>query len=253
MIELDKIYNEDCLVGMERIPDGSVDCVICDMPYGTTILGWDSVIPLDKLWAQYKRVCKPNAAVILFGKQPFTSRLVLSNLEWYKYEIVWEKSRPANFLQLKRRPAAVHENIEVFYKEQPTYNEEMFRVSERFRDKGGNKSQIKIKTEHLSSSKLVRMRKPDDGWRHPQDVVQFESAWEEGMHPTQKPVPLLRYLVRTYTNSGDVVLDNCAGSGSTCVACVQEGRHFIGFETDERYHAKAVEWVGREARQLRLF
>ncbi len=253
MIEFDKIYNEDCLEGMKRIPDGSVDLIVTDLPFGTTMCGWDSIIPFEPLWEQYKRVCKSNAAVLLFSKQPFTSDLVKSNLEWFKYEIVWEKSRGANFMQMKRRPAAVHENIEVFYNEQPTYNEEKFQVSERFRDKGRNRQPRMVQSEHFKSKFKRITNVVDDGWRHPQDVIQFESVWGEGMLPTQKPVDLLRYLIRTYSNGGDLVLDSCVGSGSTCVAAIQEGRRFVGFETNKDYFDKAVKWIENEQKQLRLF
>ena len=250
MIELDTIYNEDCLQGMQRIPDGSVDCIICDLPYGTTACAWDSVIPFDKLWEQYRRICKKNAPIVLFGKQPFTSHLILSNPDWYKYELIWEKSRVGNAMQLGKQPASVHENIVVFYQNHPTFNDQRFKVDEAYIDKRKSIRNSFYKSEHYSGEMV---RKADDGMRHMQSILPFNSVWESDMHPTQKPVDLLRYLVLTYTNEGDTVLDNCMGSGTTAIACIKERRHFIGFELSKEYFDKAQRRIKAEQAQLTLW
>lgn len=243
MIELNKIYNIDCLIGMKRIPDGSVDAVICDLHYGTTRNPWDSVIPLDELWAQYRRITKPTAPIVLFSQQPFTSALVMSNPQMFRYEWIWQKEMGTGFLNAKRMPLKDHENIMVFYDKLPNYNPQM-RKGEPYRCKNGA----------LSSNYGDRQQVEtiNNGERYPTTIVQFNrdsDAW----HPTQKPVDLLRYLVLTYTNVGDTVLDNCMGSGTTAVACIREKRHFIGFELNKEYYDKAVRRIDMERRQLSLF
>lgn len=249
MIELNKIYNEDCLEGMKRIPDGSVDCIICDLPYGTTACKWDSIIPFDKLWEQYKRIAKPNAAILLFSKQPFTSHLVLSNIEMFKYEIVWEKTRCGNNMQLGKQPAAIHENIEVFYRKFPTFNEQKFKVDEKYIDKRKSIRDANYNSEHYSGT---MKRKADDGMRHCQSVLPFNSVWEKDMHPTQKPVALIEYLIKTYTNEGETILDNCMGSGTTAIAAIRTNRNFIGFELNKEYYDKACKRIKTEQTK-RLF
>ena len=244
MIELDKIYNEDCLEGMKRIPDGSVDAIICDLPYGTTRNAWDSVIPLDKLWEQYKRIAKKNAAICLFAQTPFDKVLGCSNLEWLKYEWIWEKEMGTGFLNAKKMPLKIHENILVFYKELPTYNPVMRKGFEPYKCKSGDGSsnyghQVQIVTDN-------------NGERFPIDIIKYERE-QDSFHPTQKPVDLLRYLIRTYANEGDTILDNCMGSGTTAVACIREKRHFIGFELNKEYFDKACKRIDAERRQLTLF
>jgi len=245
MMELDKIYNEDCLVGMQRIPDQSVDAIICDLPYGTTQNEWDSVIPLEELWTEYRRICKPNAAIVLFSQQPFTATLVTSNPQMFRYEWIWQKGRGTGFLNANKMPMKAHENVLVFYKNLPTYNPIM-REGEPY---------VKIRREQYS--KNYGVYKPDyttecEGGRFPIDVLQFKSV-EGTVHPTQKPVDLIRYFVQTYTNEGDVVLDNCMGSGTTAIACIKEKRHFIGFELNEEYFNVAQTRIDNERRQLTIF
>jgi len=218
---------------MKRIPDGRVDCIICDLPYGTTACKWDTIIPFEPLWEQYKRIVKDNGAIALFCKQPFTSKLTLSNIDWFKYELIWEKSRVGNNMQLGKQPASIHENIAVFYKHYPTFNEIKFKVDEKYIDK--RKS---INNSHYTNSEHYKgemVRKKDDGWRHSQSILPFNSVWQKGMHPTQKPVALIEYLINTYTNEGELVLDNCMGSGTTAVAAINTKRRFIGFETQKEY------------------
>lgn len=250
MSKIDLIHG-DCLVEMQRIPDKSVDMVLCDLPYGTTACKWDVVIPFDKLWEQYRRIVKGNGAIVLFGKQPFTSELILSNLEMYRYELIWEKSRVGNNMQLGKQPASIHENIVVFYKQYPTFNEIKFRIDDKYIDKRKSiRNSTYSKSEHYNGEMI---RKKDDGWRHSQSVLPFNSVWQSGMHPTQKPVALLEYLIKTYSNEGDIILDNTMGSGSTMVACVNTKRNGIGIELDDNYFKIAQERVRQAQSQLTLF
>ena len=244
MIELDKIYNEDCLEGMKRIPDCSVDAIICDLPYGTTRNAWDSVIPLDKLWEQYNRISKQNAAICLFAQTPFDKILGCSNLEWLKYEWIWVKENGTGFLNAKKMPLKNHENILVFYRDLPKYNPQMRQGFEPYKCKTGNKG-----TNYGNYEKVVTI---SYGERYPLSVLNYDRD-SDSFHPTQKPVDLLRYLIRTYSNEGDTILDNCMGSGTTAVACIREKRHFIGFELNKEYFDKACKRIDAERRQLTLF
>lgn len=250
MSKIDLIHG-DCLVAMKDIPDKSIDMILCDLPYGTTACKWDVIIPFDKLWEQYRRIVKDNGAIVLFGKQPFTSRLILSNLEMYRYELIWEKSRVGNNMQLGKQPASIHENIVVFYKQYPTFNEIKFQVDEKYIDKRKSiRNSTYSKSEHYQGEMI---RKKDDGWRHSQSILPFNSVWQRGMHPTQKPVALLEYLIKTYSNEGDTILDNTMGSGSTMVACVNTKRNGIGIELDDNYFKIAQERVRQAETQLTLF
>lgn len=230
-IELNRIYNEDCLDGMKRIKDKSIDMILCDLPYGTTQNRWDSVIPLDKLWEQYHRIIKDNGAIVLTSQGIFTAKLILSNQQYFKYKIVWEKSKSTNFLNAKKQPLRKHEDICVFYKKQPVYNPQMSQ-GEPY-NKGIRKDQL---TGSYGEFKPTEVK--SNGQRYPSDMVYFKTAESEGKvyHPTQKPVDLGRYLIKTYTNERDVVLDNTCGSGSFLVSAVLEKRNFIGFEKNEEVH-----------------
>ena len=243
-IEKDKIYNCDCLEGMKHIPNASIDAIICDLPYGTTRNAWDSVIPLDALWAEYKRIAKPNAAIVLFAQTPFDKVLGCSNLEMLKYEWIWEKENGTGFLNAKKMPLKITENILVFYKDLPTYNPQMRQGFEPYKCRSGEGSsnyggQVQVLTEN-------------NGERYPLNLLKFDRD-QDTIHPTQKPVDLLRYLIRTYSNEGDTILDNCMGSGTTAVACIKEKRHFIGFELNKDYYDKACRRIDAERRQLSLF
>jgi len=226
------IKQGDCIELMKLIADKSVDMILCDLPYGTTQCKWDSIIPFDKLWEQYHRIIKENGAIVLFGKNPFTSKLILSNERLFRYELIWEKTRAGNNMQVCKQPSAIHENILIFYKKQPTYNDLKFSVSEKYIDKRKSIRDSFYKSEHY---KGVMKRKADDGLRHPQSILPFNSVWKKGMHPTQKPVALFEYLIKTYTNKGDLVLDNCVGSGTTNIACFNTNRRCIGMEMNEEY------------------
>jgi len=228
-----KLYNCDCLDFMPNIPDKSIDCIICDLPYGQTKFDWDKVIPFDKLWKQYERIIKDNGAILLFGKQPFTSDLVNSNRSLFRYELIWEKTRASNSMQVCNQPSAIHENIEVFYKKQPTYNDLKFKVDDKYIDKRKSINNSFYHSGHHEGS--IMKRKADDGWRHPQSVLPFNSVWKKGMHPTEKPVELLEWLIKSYTNEDDTILDNCMGSGSTGEAAIINNRNFIGIELKKDY------------------
>ena len=254
MIELDTIYNEDCLQGMQRIPDGSVDCIICDLPYGTTACAWDSVIPFDKLWAEYHRITKPNAPIVLFGAEPFSSALRLSNVDEFKYDWYWRKPRGTGHLNATKQPLRDVEIISVFYREQCTYNPQ-FSKGEPYGNKSGSVHAFTEagETTYGKFGSGPGTRNDNPGIRYPKQCIEFGVVERDTLHPTQKPVDLLRYLVLTYTNEGDTVLDNCSGSGTTAIACIKEKRHFICFEKDETYWKKSVERVKNEQQQLSLF
>ncbi len=248
MIELDKIYNEDCLEGMKRIPDGSVDAIICDLPYGTTACEWDTIIPFDPLWEQYNRLIKPNAPIVLFGAEPFATMTRMSNLKWYKYDWIWQKSKAAGFLNAKYAPLRDYENICVFGNEgRITYNPQGL-IKQRSHNSrpalAVKKSVYGVGREHEDAEYI----------NYPKQCLFFANPSTAGHeHPTQKPVDLLRYLIRTYSNEGDTILDNCMGSGTTAVACIREKRHFIGFELNKEYFDKACKRIDAERRQLTLF
>ena len=232
-VEIDSVYNCDCLDGMEFIPDGSVDCVICDLPYGTTACKWDTVIPFDELWKHYNRVVKDDGAVLLFGQEPFSSYLRISNISDYRYDIYWQKERLTNIQQVKRRVGKDVECISVFYRKQCTYNPQMI-------DYAGPKRTNKIGNGKLGLLTDNGTKKPfeynDTGKRYPTQIWRFKrDILTSNLHPTQKPLALVRELVMTFTNRGDLVLDNCMGSGTTAVACMETGRRFVGFEKDADY------------------
>jgi site-specific DNA-methyltransferase (adenine-specific) len=225
---LNAVTEGDCLEVMKKIPGGSVDMVLCDLPYGTTQNQWDSVINLEELWKQYERVIKPNGAIVLTSQGIFTAKLILSNEKLFKYKIVWEKSKPTNFLNAKKQPLRKHEDICVFYKKQPAYTPQMT-AGEPY-NKGVRKNQLSG-----SYGDFGPVEVKSEGERYPTDIVYFKTAESEGevYHPTQKPVALGRYLIRTFTKGGDLVLDNTCGSGSFLVAALLENRRFIGIEKNQ--------------------
>jgi DNA modification methylase len=227
----------DCLERMKEIESGTVDMILCDLPYGTTCCSWDAVIPFEPLWAEYERVIKPNGAIVLFGAQPFTAVLACSNLKLFKYEWIWEKPAATGFLNAKLQPLRAHENALVFYKSQPTYNAQKTYGHERKTAKRKD-----IGSEHYG--KQLNIKSYDSTERYPRSVQVFSSDKQKSnFHPTQKPVALCEFLIRTYTNDGETVLDNTMGSGTTGVACVNTGRHFIGIEKEEKYFEIAKERI----------
>lgn len=225
-----KLLHGDCLKLMQDIPDGSVDLVLCDPPYGTTNCGWDSVLPFDRLWAEYDRVVKPDGAVVLFAAQPFTTQLIQSNPTAFRYCWYWLKNQPTGFTFARYQPMRKVEDICVFYRKHGTYNPQGLQV---VTDAKPKRRKMPVRENIYKMDTLLQEYTPRFK-NYPKNVLQFDC--ERGLHPTQKPVPLLEYLIRTYTSEGDTVLDNCMGSGSTGVAVQRVGgRHFIGIEQNEVY------------------
>ena len=237
-----QIRQGDCLELMKEIQDNSIDMILCDLPYGTTACKWDDVIPFDKLWEQYERITKDNGAIVLFGQEPFSSLLRISNLKTYKYDWYWEKERLTNISQVKRRAGKTVETISVFYKKQPTYNPQMSIYTGPKRTNKVKNGKLGILTDN-QNKKVYEYK--DNGLRYPTQILKFKrDCLTCNLHPTQKPVALLEYLIKTYTNEKETVLDNCMGSGSTGVACINTNRNFIGFELDEHYFNIAKERLG---------
>lgn len=227
MIEL---YHGDCLEVMKQIPDGSVDMVLCDLPYGTTACKWDTIIPFEPLWEQYWRITKPNAAIVLTAAQPFTSALVMSQIKHFKYEWIWDKVKGTGHLNSKKMPMRNHESVLVFYKNLPTYNP---------LKTYGHTRKVSYKSKRLQSQVYGKTNKDteyDSTERYPRSIQVFSTDTQKiSIHPTQKPVALMEYLIKTYTNEGETVLDNCMGSGTTGVACKNLNRNFIGIEKELEY------------------
>lgn len=249
---VNKVIQGDCLEVMQSIPDKAIDMILCDLPYGTTQNKWDSVIDLNKLWAEYERIIKDNGAIVLTSQGIFTAKLILSNEKLFKYKITWIKSKSTNFLNAKKQPLRKHEDICIFYKKQPTYNPQM--TNGEAYDKGIRKDQFTgsygdFKPHHVKSN----------GERYPNDIVFYEeqiiddfvyvkTAESEGtvFHPTQKPIELGRYLIKTFTNPGDIILDNACGSGSFLLSAILENRNFIGIEKNEDvllHKVKPVDYI----------
>jgi len=233
MIEINKIYCGDCLEIMKQIPDKSIDMVLCDLPYGTTACKWDTIIPFEPLWEQYKRIIKDNGAIVLTASQPFTSALVMSNIKMFKYCWYWEKERLTNIAQVKNRAGKTVEECVVFYKKQPIYNPQMVKYI-------GKKRTNKVKNGvmgKLTDSNTKKVKEYiDTGFRYPTQILKIKrDTLTSNLHPTQKPVALFEYLIKTYTSVGDTILDNCIGSGTTAVAAINTGRNFIGIEMDKGY------------------
>ena len=232
----------DCLELMKDIPNGSIDMILCDLPYGTTACKWDTVIPFEPLWAQYKRIIKDNGAIVLFGSQPFTSALVMSNPKWFKYEWIWEKSVGSNFAALKYQPMKEHENVLVFSKGTHNYYpiKQERKGSGKERQKAGySNSKATAKTGQFIGGVMDATKRKNEyeELRFPSSIQFFNNREKiRGLHPTQKPVALFEYLIKTYTNEGDLVLDNCAGSGTTAIACLNTNRQFIVMEKEQKYY-----------------
>ena len=244
MLEINKIYLGDCLELMKELPDKCIDAIICDLPYGTTACSWDIVIPFDKLWEQYKRIRKDNTPIILFAQQPFTSKLVMSNLKEYRHQWVWNKNNSAGFATANIRPFAICEDILVFGKNKVNYYPIMTRGI--YRNKGGYSSSDNYGLQPCVGKKNYEY--------YPKNLLNFSNANQNNkIHPTQKPVTLIEYLIKTYSNEGDLILDNCSGSGSLAIAAYNTHRNFICIEKDEEYYKKSVERLEQVQMQLRLF
>ena len=232
-----KIYKGDCLELMKEIPDESIDFICCDPPYGTTSIKWDSVLDFNKMWDQYDRIIKPKGVMCLFGSQPFSAQLICSKLEWFRYELVWNKNKCGSPGLAKKRPMKTHENILIFYKNAGgTYNPQMTE-GKPFKRKSKNKEGYVGKKNDHGYGLKPRKEFENKGTRYPKSILNISRNFsaQQQVHPTQKPVPLMEWLIKTYSNEGEIVLDNCMGSGSTGVAAVRLNRKFIGMEYDDQY------------------
>lgn len=245
MLELNKIYLGDCLEIMNSIDDKSVDMILCDLPYGVlnksnSSAKWDSVIPFDVLWKQYERIIKDNGAIVLFGSGMFTANLMVSNRKMWKYNLIWHKTdKPTGFLNAKKMPLKEHEDICVFYKKLPVYNPQMVKCEYNQRNHSRGK-QLGKQTNRCYGiiGKAVDFISDE---KYPRSILNFARGRKEISHPVQKPLALCEYLIKTYSNEGDLVLDNCCGSGTTCLAAKNVGRNYIGIEKDENYFKIAME------------
>lgn len=222
----------DCLELMKDIPDESIDMILCDLPYGTTACKWDSIIPFDKLWEQYNRIIKPTRVIALFGSEPFSSNLRMSNIKIYKYDWIWDKKIPSGMSYARYQPMRQTENISIFCKGKTIYNPQKIKREKPIKSGGNKYSPSAPISGRLNNNNMATKTYE---YKNPINILQFQKIRKGSLHPTQKPVDLLEYLIKTYTNEGDVVLDNCMGSGSTGVACVNLNRDFIGIELNEEY------------------
>lgn len=253
-MELNRIYHGDCLEVMKDIPDGSVDMILCDLPYGTTDCAWDIVIPFDRLWEQYLRITKDNSAICLTSQQPFTTDLINSCRKLFRYEIIWEKTQKMGFVNANKMPLRSHENILVFYKKLPTYNPQ--KTFDETKNTGRIRKQRSGRYQGYSMINSGTYK--EDGWRYPHSVLKV-SNWNGALfgnnsnatkHPTQKPVALFEWLIKTYTNEGETVLDNCSGSGTTAIACIRNNRNYICIEKNEQYYNDSLKRVENEKYKL---
>lgn len=238
MIEINKIYNEDCLIGMDRIDDKSIDCIICDLPYQSTLMEWDKQLPVDKLWEQYERIIKPKGNIVLFGSGMFAFKLALSNEKMFRYDMVWKKSKCGSPLTAKYMPLKKHEMILVFGEPASYYEPQMTEGTPYKRNYTPNKvNNFKYGIKGVETD--------NKGTRHPITVLDYPQKWrrQDQIHPTQKPVELIEFLVKSYCPEGGLVLDNCMGSGTTAVACINTGRNYLGFEIEESYYKISEERI----------
>jgi site-specific DNA-methyltransferase (adenine-specific) len=239
-MEINKIYNEDCLEGMKKIDDKSIDMILCDLPYGTTACKWDIIIPFTLLWEQYNRIIKDNGVITLFGSEPFSSLLRTSNIKMFRHEWVWYKDKSGNFMNCKFEPMKVHENILVFGKKKGVYNP----IMEVRDEKNKRKNKPRLNTSNIIHTQefFTEESKGNSDYKYPTSVKYFNSV-RNGLHPTQKPVELFEYMIKTYTNENEIILDNCIGSGTTAIAAINTNRNYIGFEKEEKYFNIANERI----------
>lgn len=247
---------------MKEIPDKSIDCIICDLPYGTTACPWDSIIPFDKLWEQYKRIIKDDGAIVLFGSEPFTAKLIVSNIDMFREQIIWLKNKSGSGLQAKQKHIKVHEEIIIFSKKGSyTFNPQKWLVDKKeFLTQRKTFNEVEVGNNIYS--KMIKKQKADDGTRNPISIVtarvpfntsktkEYSPEIEIRLHPTQKPLELLRYLIKTFSNEGEVILDNCMGVGSTCVAAILEDRKYVGFELNETYFKIASDRIQKTENKI---
>lgn len=249
MIQLNTIYNEDCMEGMKRISDESIDAIICDLPYGTTGCSWDSILPFEQLWQQYNRVIKPTGAIVLFGAEPFSTALRMSNFKDYKYDWYWEKNTATGFTFAKYQPMRSIETISIFSKGTPCYYPQgLISVPEKYATK-----RKRAEREDSVYNIVGKESYTQEYTGYPNNVLKFAKESKFCFHPTQKPVALLEYLVKTYTKAGETILDSCMGSGTTAIACINLDRHFIGFEQEKKYYEQSLKRIKENNTQLSLF
>ena len=247
-LPVNQIICGDCLEVMPLLPDKSIDMILCDLPYGTTACKWDTVIPFEPLWEQYERIIKDNGAIVLFGSEPFSSVLRVSNIKNYRYDWKWDKVKPSTGLHAKIMPLKDYEDIMVFYKKKAIYNPQMKEANIRI-----DKPRIANNGEAFGGKEILRQHK-NNGLSYPRAILRFSNANQNNrLHPTQKPVALFEYLIRTYTNEGETVLDNCMGSGTTAIAAINTGRFFIGIEKEPKYVEIARQRVKQAKMQENLF
>lgn len=244
MIAINKIYNQDCLVGMKRIDDKTIDFILTDLPYGITQNSKDIKIPTESLWKEYNRIIKDNGAICLFAQGKFYIELVESNLEMFRYDLVWNKGLVSGFLNANRQPLRKHEQIAVFYKKTPTYNPQ-YSVGEPLHGRGKNYKNKNIINNNYGDFKILEDTRKGCKQKYPTSILEFKKSHPSvATHPTEKPIPLLEYLIKTYSNSGDLVLDSCIGTGNTIIACKNTSRNYIGFEIDKQYYDIATKRIG---------
>lgn len=240
MLELNKLYFQDCLSGMKLIDDKSIDLIVCDLPFGTTANKWDVIIPFDKLWGEYLRIIKDGCGILLFGTGLFSYKLGLSNEKWFKYDLIWKKSKCGSPLNAKYKPMSKHEHILVFGDGKIKYNPQMLE------GKPYKRTGVNIKTNNHKYG-LKQVTTENLGTRHPSTILDFAQKWrrQDQVHPTQKPVELLEWLIKSYSNENDIILDNCVGSGTSLLAAKNLNRRFIGFENNEQYFRVACNRIGQ--------
>lgn len=258
-MKINNIYNEDCLIGMSKIPDNSIDMILCDLPYGVTHCKWDSIIPFDKLWDQYVRITTNNATFCLFGTEPFSTYLRMSKIKLYKYDWIWEKGRASGCLHAKNKPMAAHEIISVFSKgklahfgkskNRMIYNPQMS-VGTPYHNVIRNTNTKNIYHTSKCNLDFVGTVCKNDGTRYPRSVLKYKNYNGDNIHPTQKPLELCEFLIKTYTNVGMTILDNCMGSGTTAIAAINTNRNYIGFETDENYYKLSLDRINNNIKEI---
>jgi len=240
------LYNEDCLQTMKRIPDGSIDLMLTDIPYGTTQNEWDILPNLNEMWIEWKRILKPNGVWIFTAQQPIASDLIVSNRKDFRYEWIWEKTQGTGHLNANKMPLKIHENILIFYRQLPTYNPQIIKSLKRVVKRNG----LKAKTTNYGD--FTEISKSEYDGYVPTDIIQFDRDAEQ-QHPTQKPVDLFRYLIKTYSNEGETVFDGYMGSGTTAIACIAEKRNYIGSELSNEYFEIATKRIENARSQTSLF